>query len=522
MSYTFFMDYTPSTAELFRAFGAELPSRDALLTAVVEQRQRLEKKDDVIESQRQQIELLQEQVRLLRSQRFGRSSEQSDAQQELFSDEAVIDLPAPPPETSQKPPRRRPRKGFCASIPRERVELRLSEEQKQRAVETFFVKVKEELDIVPAKVRVLEYWQEKAVFLDAGQRRLVEAPRPRHVLGKAAVSVSLLAYLIIAKYMDALPLYRLEGILSRYGGSVTRTTLAQWLIKLSLQLQPLVNLLRDEQLSGDYIQGDETRIQVLKEPGMKPSSHKWLWMMRGGPPERPVILLDYDKSRGKAVAARLLESFEGKYFQSDGYSGYDGVCRKKQITHLGCWDHARRKFVEAQKAQPPKKAFSTPSKADEALAKINELYRIEREIKELSVDEKYHQRQLRSVPALKRLEAWLQATAPKLVKGGKTRDAVDYTLNQWPKLIRYCEHGQLRISNILAENSIRPVALGRKAWLFADTPAGARASAIYFSLVETAKANGLEPYDYLCKVIRQIPYAETVEDMEVLLPWNMK
>ena len=153
---------------------------------------------------------------------------------------------------------------------------------------------------------------------------------------------------------------------------------------------------------------------------------------------------------------------------------------------------------------------------------INALYRIEREIKQLEPAQKYHQRQLRSVPALKQLRTWLQANAPTLMKGGKTREAVDYTLNQWDKLIRYCDDGHLHISNILAENAIRPIALGRKAWLFADTPAGARASAVYFSLVETAKANGLEPYEYLCKVIRQLPYAETVEQIEALLPWNMK
>jgi hypothetical protein len=332
--------------------------------------------------------------------------------------------------------------------------------------------------------------------------------------------VALLAYLIVAKYCDGLPLYRLEGILKRYRGSVTRTTLAHWLIRLSLQLQPLINLMRDEQLAADYLQGDETRIQVLKEPGLKASSKKWMWIMRGGPPDRPVVLFDYDRSRGKTVAERLLESFEGGYFQSDGLSSYDEICQRKGIVHLGCWDHARRRFVAAEKAQPPS-ALKT-SKASEALTTIRALYRIEREIKALSVEEKREQRQLRSVPLLNAFKDWLEKTGPTLLKGSQTREAVDYTLNQWPKLIRYCEHGQLNISNILAENAIRPFAVGRKAWLFCDTPAGARASAIYFSLVETAKANGLEPYDYLCKVIRQIPYAETVEDMEALLPWNMK
>ena len=371
-------------------------------------------------------------------------------------------------------------------------------------------------------MQVLEYWQEKAVFVEQGERRVVEAERPRHPLGKAVVSVCLLAYLIVAKYCDALPLYRLAGILKRYGGSVSRTTLANWLIRLSLQLQPLMNLMRDEQLSGDYLQGDETRLQVLKEPGMKATSKKWMWIMRGGPPGRPVVLFDYDRSRGKAVAQRLLEDFTGRYFQSDGYSGYDAVCQRKGIIQLGCWDHVRRRFVEAEKALPAKKGVVNASKASEALSRIGVLYRIEREINDLSADEKRHQRQLRSVPVLNELKTWLPFYQPKLAKGGKTREAVDYALNQWPKLIRFCDDGQLHLSNILAENTIRPYAVGRKSWLFADTPAGARASAIYFSLVETAKANGLEPYDYLCKVIRQLPYAETVEDMEALLPWNIK
>jgi transposase len=426
-----------------------------------------------------------------------------------------------PPESTRKK-RRGGRKGLSADLPRQTIYLRLSEEEKAGAIETFFVKVKEELDITPAKVQVLEYLQEKAVFVEVGTRRLVEAERPRHPLGKAAVSVAFLAYLIVAKYCDALPLYRLEGIFTRYGGSVTRTTLAQWLIQLSLQLQPLINLMRDEQLTGEYLQGDETRLQVLKEPGLKATSHKWMWIMRGGPPDRPIVLFEYDRSRGKAVAERLLEDFSGRYFQSDGYSSYDAICRRKGIIHLGCWDHARRKFVEAEKGQPPGSATVRRSYASEALDRIRTLYRIEREIEPLPVAEKYRQRQLRSIPALHTFHTWLQENAPKLAKGGLTRDAIDYTLHQWPKLIRYCENGILRISNILAENNIRPVALGRKAWLFADTPAGARASAIYFSLVETAKANGLEPYDYLCRVLRQIPYAQTIEDWEALLPWNMK
>lgn len=517
------MESTPNSGDGVEALARQWQSRAVLLSTVVDQQQTIAKKDQVIAAQQQTIALLEAQLRLARAKRFGRSSEHYDGQGELFAEEP---LPAVEPaatgteETTSKK-RRTGRKGFSKDIPREPVYLRLSDAEKAGAIETFFVHVKEELDITPAKVRVLEYWQEKAVFAESGERRIVAAERPRHPLGKAAVSVSLLAYLIVAKYCDALPLYRLEGILARYGGSVSRTTLAHWLIRLSLQLQPLINLMRDIQLAGDYLQGDETRLQVLKEPGLSPSAKKWLWIMRGGPPGRTVVLFDYDRSRGKAVAVRLLEDFSGRYFQSDGYEGYEAICRQKGIVHLGCWDHVRRRFIDAEKALPAKHTAVRVSKAREALDQIRVLYRIEREIKDLSDDDKRQQRQLGSRPVLDAFKRWLDHHRPLLAKDGLTREAVDYALGQWPKLTRFCEHGQLHLSNILAENAIRPVAVGRKAWLFADTPAGARASAIYFSLIETAKAHGLEPYGYLCNVIQRLPYAETVDDIEALLPWNM-
>jgi hypothetical protein len=157
-----------------------------------------------------------------------------------------------------------------------------------------------------------------------------------------------------------------------------------------------------------------------------------------------------------------------------------------------------------------------------ALSLINTLYRIERELKALDSDERYAQRQARSVPALNKLKQWLDVNQQKIAKDSLTRKALDYTLNQWPKLIRYCEHGDLSLSNILAENAVRPFVIGRKAWLFADTPAGAKASALYYTLIETAKANGLEPYAYLSYVIGNMANAETVEQWEALLPWNMK
>jgi len=342
--------------------------------------------------------------------------------------------------------------------------------------------VKEELDIVPAVARVIEHLQEKAVFVDGeGSRSLKVATRPPHPLGKAIASISLLSYLIISKYADGLPLYRLEGILKRYGGEITRTTMANWIIRLSKQVQPVVNLLEEEMFTDIYMQGDETRMQVLKEPGTEATSTKYMWIMRGGPPDKTVVMFNYDKSRGKAVAERLLEGFEGKYFQSDGYAGYDGVCKAKGITHLGCWDHARRKFIESARAAPKTKKSAKPA-----------------------------------------LKLWLEEREPKVDRDSKTGKAIRYTLNQWEKLVRYCEHGALNISNVLAENAIRPFVIGRKAWLFADTPDGARASAIFYTLIETAKANKVDPYEYLHYLISGIATSETVEGYEALLPWNMK
>ena len=350
---------------------------------------------------------------------------------------------------------------------------------------------------------------------------IVAAQRPPHPLGKCIASVQLLAYILISKYADALPLYRLEKILKRYGGDITRTTLANWIIRLDDVFKPLINLMREHQLSGDYLQADETRLQVLKEDGRPATSDKWMWLIRGGPPDQPAVLFEYDVSRSEEVPLRLLDGFEG-VLQVDGYAGYNRVCRENPITRIGCWDHARRKFVEASKAAPAKKEASKVSKADVAIGKIRKLYLIEDRIKDLEPEQKKAQRQTLSRPVLDDLKDWLETNSPRVPKDSLTWIAINYTLNQWDLLIGYCEDGRLNISNALAENAIRPFAVGRRNWLFSDTPRGARASATCYSLIETAKANGLEPSAYLHHVLQHIAAADTLEKIEALLPWNMK
>ena len=334
-------------------------------------------------------------------------------------------------------------------------------------------------------------------------------------------SVPLLAWVLVSKYADALPLYRQEGILKRHGGQVSRTTLANWVIRLDNVFQPLIERLREHQMTADYLQADETRLQVLKETGKVSTSDKWMWLIRGGPPDKPVVLFDYDSSRSEDVPLRLLGNFHGA-LQVDGYAGYNKVCRQNNLTRVGCWDHVRRKFVEASKAAPPKKKGHHVSKADVAIGKIRKLYRIEKQIQDLDTEEKARQRQTLASPILNDLKSLLETNSRRVPKDSLTYKAIQYALNQWPTLTVYCDDGRWNISNALAENAIRPFAVGLRNWLFADTPRGAKASATVYSLIETAKANQLEPFAYIRHVLRHIAGADTAEKLEALLPWNIE
>ena len=505
-----------------------------LLAVIAGFQQQLALKEEAIQRRDAHILLLEELLRLRRIQRFAASSEKlhqlqlfDEAELEADMDALLAQLPDDLPQTAEAKAKPRQR-GFSASLLRERIELTLSEEQKAGASKVFFTKVKEELQFIPAQLKVLEIWQEKAVFERDGEEVILAANRPVHPLGKCIATPSLLGYIITSKYADGLPLYRLEQMFKRLGQEVSRTSMAHWIIRLDEVFQPLMNLLREEQNHATYLQADETRIQVLKEEGKTAQSDKWMWVTRGGPPGRPSVLFEYDPSRAGSVPVRLLEGFSG-ILQADGYSGYGQVCKQSGLTRIGCWDHARRKFIEATRAAPKgkdkgkdkSKSKASTGLADVALGYIGKLYAIEREQKERSDAERYQARQTRSMPLLAELKTWLDNNVGKVMKGSLTRQAMEYTLGQWPHLVGYCVRGDLHISNILAENAIRPFAVGRKAWLFADSAQGAKASATCYSLLETAKANDLEPSAYINYVLAQIGEADSLEKLEALLPWNV-
>jgi transposase len=536
----------PLPTPLGAAFAEPLPDDPAALKAMLRLLQgamvaQTQSFDEALARQTREFErrilAIYEQLRLARRRLFGPSAESHAAQGWLFDEADALAgeassaaqsapdtaelLPAGRPAAPASPaPRRGKRAPLAQELPRVDVLHALPEAERTCACGTPMVEIGEEiseqLDIVPMQVRVLRHVRKRYGCPD-GAHRPVSAPAPAQVLPKSNASSDLLAMLLTTKYVDGLPLARFEFVLARAGVRVPRQTLARWAIGAARALQPVANLMRDTLIEANVIHMDETSVQVLKEAGRAATSQSYMWVQRGGPPDKPVVLFDYDPSRSGAVPLRLLAGWHG-YLMTDGYTGYNAVAAEGQITHLSCWTHARRRFVEAAQVLPKGKR----GRAAEAIEFIGQLYGIEREIRELPTLERFAVRQARSLPVLAALRQWLDETLPLVPPSSKLGEALDYLHAYWPKLIRYTERGDLPIDNNAAENAIRPFVVGRKAWLFSDTPAGAHASALIYSLIETAKANGLEPYTWLRRVLRKLPEATTVDDFEALLPWKLK
>jgi transposase len=332
-----------------------------------------------------------------------------------------------------------------------------------------------------------------------------------------------MAHIIISKFADGLPFYRQHLQFLRLGAEIPRSTMAAWAISVAEQCKPLVDLLIQDIRSGPLINMDETPLQVLKEPGKKNTTKSYMWIFRGGDLQRPSVVFQYDPSRSKEVPTRFVGPDYRGYIQTDGYTGYDELGSREGIVHLGCLVHARRKFFEVIKPLKKKKgAKIKASTAQTVLNHIRDLYRLENLAKEqgMSPEQIRELRQEKAVPILNKIKILLDERISTTPPKSLLYKAISYALGQWDRLIRYTEDGILRPDNNLTENAIRPLAVGRKNWLFAGSPKGARASAIYFSLIETAKANGLEPYAYIRHLFEMLPAAHTKEDLQKLLPKN--
>jgi len=473
-----------------------------------------------------QIDSLHESLRLQQYRKYAASSEKAPGQQELFDEADQVELEDEVNEPqaahaagTSKSKKNKSRKPLPAELPRVKqvVELEPAERQCSCGCELVVIgeSVSEQLDIVPATVQVIQTIRKKYAC-KACEETIKSAPAPAVLLPKAIASANTMAYVITAKYADGLPLYRLSEILKRHSIEMSRQTLSESVLAVAGKIKPLIEYMKQQLHSGPVIHIDETQVQVLKEPGKSPQSRSYMWVQRGGPPDVPVIHFHYDPSRATNVADKLLAGFEG-VVMSDGYEPYRKVAAdNKGIVHLCCLAHARRKFVEAKNAQPKGKS----GRADTALAFISKLYAVETECRDSSSAERYGRRQTDSAEILSNFKQWLNNTQQKVAPKNTLGKAVNYALTYWSELSRYINHGDWPIDNNLAENAIRPFVIGRKAWLFSNSQRGATASANLYSLIETAKANHREPYQYLSWMLNKLP-STPVESIEDLMPWNM-
>lgn len=485
-----------------------------------------------------EIERLQEENRLLRLALFAPKSEKRK-DDESSPQLSLFDMPENPPvvddqdeEAGQEiiikghPRTKRGRKPIPAHLPRIDVVHDIPEVEKTCPCGCLLSRIGEEvsekLDIIPAKMQVLRHIRPKYACkccegaLDDGKSVKIALP-PAQIIPKGLASAGLLAHVVTAKFCDALPFYRQEKQFIRLGIEIPRQTMCNWAMMAADQCLPLLDLLHAEIRGGPLINADETPVQVLNEPGRSSTAKSYMWVFRGGASGNPVVVYQYDQSRGSDVAKLFFNNYKG-VVQTDGYRGYDFLDTWHDILHVGCWAHARRKFIEAEKAGSKKNNRRT----DKALGFIRKLYRLEKQAKEdeLDPDAVYEMRQKCAKPILNKMEAWLGEHKGKALPSSLFGKAIHYCLNQWHRLEKYIQDGHAGIDNNVAENAIRPFVIGRKNWLFSGSPAGARASALLYSLIETAKANKLEPYMYLRYLFEKLP-STPVADLLKLLPTNL-
>jgi transposase len=489
-----------------------------------------------LSAREERIGLLEEENRWLKAQLFGRTSEKTPIEERhpdqvwLFNEaEALAQAAESAPISITIPAHERGkggRKQLSATLPRVEVVHDLPEDQKICAADGTVLtrigeEISEQLDYQPAKVRVIRNIRPKYAC-PCCKSGVAIAPVPAQLLPKSLATPSLLAQITTAKFVDGTPLYRQEPQLARLGVPLGRATMAGWMIQLGgVHVVPIVNLMREVMLSDPLIHCDETRLQVLKSD-KAPTADHWMWVRASGPLGRRIILFDYDASRAGAVPMTLLEGYRG-ILLTDGYEAYARVAQALQLTHAGCFAHVRRKFDEARKAQPQ---HTSDSHGKIALQFIRELYLIEKALwdkdQPVSAAHRLRVRAELSAPIMAKFHAWLEALAPQVLPQSLLGRAVHYTLGQWPKLITFLSQGEVPLDNNRCENAIRPFVIGRKGWLFSDTVKGAIASANLYSIVETAKANGVEPHAYLSLLFARLPHAKQVEDFEALLPWNVR
>lgn len=479
----------------------------------------------------QAYDSLQRQLKNMLRHRFGKRSERyidpEHPQLSLFDDnthlfatadavEAVVEDDIKVAEHTRKK-----KKKSEKELPRRIEVIPVADADKQCACgscKTFVCyETKELLNYEPPVFEIIEQRREVLACPRDCEGAMVTAPAPLQVLPKTKVTPAFLAFLIVSKLEDRQPLYHLEKqLFERYGVDCSRQTMARWLIDLVPALQPVYNLCKDEVIEDNVASCDATTLQVLNEPGRKAETKSYVYCIRGGPPERAVVLYDYNDREHKAFVKKWFEGFSG-YLHVDGDNFFELVGATDNIQLVHCNAHARRKF------EPIAQSAKGQGIAKEALRFFKALYKIERQAKNenLTPEQRYELRQRHAKPLLDEFKAWLDKIYPTVLPQSPLGLAINYCIKLWAGLSRFTENGRLDIDNNLTEQQIKPFVIARKNFLFASSVDGAHALCMHFSLIRTAKLHGWDPYLYYVQLLKNIPFCKSVDDYEKLLPWNL-
>ena len=482
-------------------------------------------------SAQRQLTILQNQVEQLLRRVYGRRSERLDPKQMMFDrfilnaeeqpnqEAAPVDQQPdvePPKKRSQKKKRNHPgRIPIPEHLERVEIVLDIPEEEKfcpetSKPLKQIGWEISEKLEYRPGKLLVNVYKRPKYASPDSmasGHVGIITAPMPDHPIEKCKADVGLLSQIIVSKFADHLPLYRQDGIFEREGVSIPRATQTSWILQAYEAIRPLGNILKQAVLESDVVFTDDSIIPLLvKGNGRVKKARLWVYVRGGTGP--PLTVFDFSRDRSKRRPLKFLNGYQG-YVHADAYSGYDELFRKQEVIEVGCWVHARRKFDEA--------TLSRPREATEIMARIGQLYQLEAACKEMEPEDRCKIRQDRARPIIDDIFMRLEELKPALLPSESLTKAIDYALNQREALVRYLEDGRLKPDNNTAENAIRPLALGRKNWLFAGSERGGRAAALFYSLVQSCKACEVNPWRYLDDMFRRI-MSHPVNRLRELLP----
>ncbi len=497
-----------------------ISSEQEMALRIAELEALLLKKDEKLKTYEQENNWLREQLNGLKRNQFGAKSERWETQEQLKFNEAEVESQSPIPEKEDYivevrghvKKARGHRKPLPENLSREVIKIELPEsEQITEQGEKLKVigwEISEKLKYEPAKISVIEYHRAK-YGADSGDYEKTAPPIPS-VIPKGIATPELLAAIVIGKYCDGLPLYRLEEIFARQDVELNRTTMARWMIQVAEALIPIRNVLSDRMLSAHAIACDETSVQVLKENGRAAETKSWM-IVRSTPCEKnKIVLFDYSTSRSGEAMKQLFAGYEGRLL-CDGLDVYNAL-ESDTLIRFGCHMHARRKFEQAAKDG----AKNGKTMAAKVMDIYTKLYDFEEKIRSHPPEEKIKARGKGQKPLLEEIKELAEANLEKVPDKSKLGQAFKYYLNEYTYLTRYLEDGLMEPDNGFTERAIRKFAIGRNNWLFSDTPDGAEASSLLYSLTVTAKLNGVNVYKALSKIITEVALAKTLEDYERL------